>query len=333
MEKNINLIVESDENNLRVDVFINKREMLISRTRIKNLILKEKLKLNDEIIKSPSKKVYPGDKIFLQIPEPEEASLKPYNFKLEIIHEDEDLLVINKPAGIIMHPGAGNYDKTIVNALMHYNKNALSTIGDELRPGIVHRIDKDTSGLIVVAKNNETHENLSIQFNKHTITRVYQLLIWGKLRPSSGKIDTFITRSSKNRQMMEVSNSKGKRAITNYKTLEIFKNDRTPTLSLVECRLETGRTHQIRVHMTHMGNSIMGDGKYKKKYKKLKNIDTNLENLIYKLDRQFLHAKTLGFIHPRTKKEVIFSSILPQDLENILKLLRKSNKLSIEKLL
>jgi len=235
-------------------------------------------------------------------------------------------MVINKPAGIIMHPGAGNHDKTIVNALMHYNKDSLSTIGDELRPGIVHRIDKDTSGLIVIAKNNETHENLSIQFSNHTITRVYQLLIWGKLRPSSGKIDTFITRSSKNRQMMEVSNSKGKRAITNYKTIEIFENDKTPTLSLVECRLETGRTHQIRVHMTHMGNSIMGDGKYKKKYKKLKNVDTNLEKLIYKLDRQFLHAKTLGFSHPKTSEEMIFSSILPQELENIVKLLRNTSK-------
>ena len=225
-----------------------------------------------------------------------------------------------------MHPGAGNYDKTIVNALIHYNKGSLSTIGDELRPGIVHRIDKDTSGLVVIAKNNETHENLSLQFSEHSITRVYQLLIWGKLRPSSGKIDTFITRSSKNRQMMEVSISKGKRAITNYKTIEVFENDKTPTLSLVECKLETGRTHQIRVHMTHMGNSIMGDGKYKKKYKKLKNIDTNLENLIHKLDRQFLHAKTLGFIHPRTKKELIFSSILPQELEKIVQLLRNTSK-------
>ena len=326
MEKNINLIVKDDENNLRVDVFINKREKLISRTRIKNLILKKKLKLNNKTIFNPSKKVSIGDKINFQIPEPKETSLKPYNFKLEIIHEDDDLLVINKPAGIIMHPGAGNYDETIVNALMHYNKNSLSTIGDELRPGIVHRIDKDTSGLVVIAKNNETHENLSYQFSEHTISRIYQLLIWGKLRPSSGKIDTYITRSSKNRQMMEVSNSKGKRAITNYKTLEIFENEKTPTLSLVECKLETGRTHQIRVHMTHMGNSIMGDGKYKKKYKKLKNIDTSLENLIYKLDRQFLHAKTLGFIHPKTKEKMNFSSILPQDLENILKLLRNTGK-------
>jgi 23S rRNA pseudouridine1911/1915/1917 synthase len=326
MEKNINLIVEESENNLRLDIFINKREKLISRTRIKNLILKEKLKLNNIIINSPSKKIYTGDKIHLQIPEPKEASLKSYNFKLKIIYEDDDLLVIDKPAGIIMHPGAGNYDKTIVNALMHYNKDALSTIGDELRPGIVHRIDKDTSGLIVVAKNNITHENLSLQFSEHSITRIYQLLIWGKLRPSSGKIDTFITRSSKNRQMMEVSGSKGKRAITNYKTIEIFENDKTPTLSLVECRLETGRTHQIRVHMTHLGNSIMGDGKYKKKYKKLKNIDTSLENSIYKLDRQFLHAQTLGFIHPKTNEEMLFTSILPHELENILLLLRKTSK-------
>ncbi len=325
MEKNINLIVKESESNLRLDVFINKREQLISRTRVKNLIIKKRLKLNDKIIISPSKKVSTGDEINLQIPTPKKASLTPFNFKLDIIYEDNDLLVINKPAGIIMHPGAGNYDKTIVNALMKH-KSPLSSVGDELRPGVVHRIDKDTSGLVVIAKNNETHENLSQQFSEHTITRVYQLLIWGKLRPSSGKIDTLITRSSKNRQMMEVSISKGKRAITNYKTIEIFENEKTPTLSLVECRLETGRTHQIRVHMTHMGNNIMGDGKYKKKYKKLKNIDTNLENLIYKLDRQFLHAKTLGFIHPKTTEEMVFSSILPQELERILKLLRNTGK-------
>ena len=326
MEKNINFIVEESENNLRVDVIINKREELISRTRIKNLILKNKLKLNDKIIKSPSKKVVTGDKLSLNIPEPEEASLKPYEFKLDIIYEDEDLLVINKPAGIIMHPGAGNYDKTIVNALMNYDKDSLSNIGDELRPGIVHRIDKNTSGLVVIAKNNETHENLSKQFSNHSISRVYQLLIWGKLRPSSGKIDTLITRSSKNRQLMEVSRSKGKRAITNYKTIKIFENNKTPTLSLIECKLETGRTHQIRVHMTHMGNSIVGDEKYKKKYKKLKNIDVELENLISKLKRQFLHAKTLGFIHPKTNKEMIFSSNLPKELNNLLKMLKNTDE-------
>ncbi len=326
MEKNISLIVLENESNLRVDVLINKREELISRTRIKNLILKEKLTLNNEIIKDPSKKVNTGDKLNLQIPAPEKASLKPYAYKLEIIYEDKDLLVINKPAGIVMHPGAGNYDKTIVNALIHHDKDSLSTIGDELRPGIVHRIDKNTSGLVVIAKNNETHENLSKQFSDHTIIRVYQLLIWGKLRPSSGKIETLISRSSKNRQLMEVSRSKGKRAITNYKTIEVFENDKTPTFSLVECKLETGRTHQIRVHMTHLGNNIVGDDKYKKKYKKIKNINLLLMDVISKLNRQFLHAKTLGFVHPKTNEEMIFSSILPNDLNDLLKMLRNTKK-------
>ena len=161
MEKNINFIVKESENNLRVDIVINKREKLISRTRIKNLIIKEKLKLNEKIINSPSKKVSTGDKLSLEIPSAQNTFLKPYDFKLKIIYEDDDLLIINKPAGIIMHPGAGNYDKTIVNALINYDKSSLSTIGDELRPGIVHRIDKNTSGLVVIAKNNETHENLS----------------------------------------------------------------------------------------------------------------------------------------------------------------------------
>ena len=324
MKKNINFIVNDIENNLRVDVLINKRDRLISRTRIKNLILKEKLKINDEVIKSPSKRVRKGDNLNLEIPLPEKASLKPYDFKLEIVYEDKDLMVINKPARIIMHPGAGNYNKTIVNALMHYDKDSLSTIGDELRPGIVHRIDKNTSGLIVIAKNNEAHENLTKQFSDHSIIRVYQLLIWGKLRPSSGKINTFIVRSSKNRQMMEVSRSKGKRAITNYKTIEIFENKNTPTLSLLECRLETGRTHQIRVHMNYLGNSIVGDDKYSKKFKKIKNINKELESLLVNLDRQFLHAKTLGFIHPKKKEKMVFNSILPQELNNLLKMLRNT---------
>ena len=326
MKKKINLIVEDAYKNLRVDVFINKKENKISRTRIKNLILDKKLKLNNQINIDPSKKVSYGDTLELIIPEPKIASLTPFKYKLDIIYEDEDLIVINKPAGIVMHPGAGNFDKTIVNALINYDKNSLSNIGDELRPGIVHRIDKNTSGLIVIAKNNETHENLSIQFSKHSITRVYQLLIWGKVKPSKGRIETFITRSSKNRQMMEVSRTKGKKAITNYKTIEIFENEYTPTLSLLECKLETGRTHQIRVHMNFMGNSIVGDDKYKKKFKKIKNINATLEKKLINLKRQFLHAQTIGFIHPKKNKEMIFNSILPQELEIILKMLRNANK-------
>ena len=326
MEKKINLIAKKDDKNLRVDVFINKKKNDISRTRIKNLILEKRLKLNKKIIVNPSKKISNGDTIELIIPEPKKASIKPYKFKLNIVFEDKDLIVLNKPAGIAIHPGAGNYDNTIVNALINYDKNCLSNIGGELRPGIVHRIDKNTSGLVVIAKNNQTHENLSNQFRKHSIQRVYQLLIWGKVRPSKGKIVTLISRSTKNRQMMVVSNIKGKKAITNYKTIEIFENKYTPTLSLLECKLETGRTHQIRVHINYLGNSIVGDDKYKKKFKRIKNIDQDLEKLLVNLNRPFLHAKTLGFFHPSKKKEMTFSSNLPNELEIILKKLRNTNK-------
>ena len=322
MKKKINLIAREDDKNLRVDVFINKKENEISRTRIKNLILNKKLKLNNKTITDPSKKISTDDVLELTIPEPKKTSLKAYEYKLDIKYEDEDLIVLNKPAGIVMHPGAGNFDNTIVNALINYNKDSLSNIGDELRPGIVHRIDKNTSGLVVIAKNNQAHEHLSNQFNKHSITRIYQLLIWGKVRPSKGKIETLITRSSKNRQMMEVSNTKGKKAITNYETKEIFENKNTPTLSLLECKLETGRTHQIRVHMNYLGNSIVGDDKYKKKFKKIKNIDPLLEKNLINLNRQFLHAKIIGFIHPKKNQEMIFNSILPHELDIILKMLR-----------
>ena len=326
MEKKINLIVRENDKNLRVDIFINNKEKDISRSRIKNLILNKKLKINNKLVVSPSKKIFNGDKIDLIIPTPKKASLRPFKLKLDIVFEDADIIILNKPAGIVMHPGAGNHNNTIVNALINYDKNSLSNIGDELRPGIVHRIDKNTSGLIVIAKNNQAHEHLSNQFNKHTIKRVYQLLIWGKIRPSKGKIETYITRSSKNRQLMEASLTKGKKAITNYKTLKIFENKNTPTLSLLECKLETGRTHQIRVHMNYLGNSIVGDDKYKKKFKKIKNIDPFLEKELLNLNRQFLHAKTIGIIHPKKNKEMIFNSVLPQELEIILKMLRNTEK-------
>ena len=324
MKNIINLIVKDIENGQRVDQFISNNKKDLSRTRIKNLILNKNLKINKKIVIDPSKKIYVNDNVNLEIPVPQKASLKPFNFKLDIFHEDKDLLVINKPAGISMHPGAGDYDKTLVNALMYYDSKNLSNIGDELRPGIVHRIDKDTSGLIVVAKNNLAHEKLSNQFSEHSIKRIYQALIWGKLRPQSGKIETLITRSSKNRQLMEVGLTKGKKAVTNYKTLEVFENQKIPTFSLIECKLETGRTHQIRVHMSYKGNNILGDKKYKKKFKKFKNINETLEKNILSLDRQFLHAKTIGFIHPITGKELEFTSNLPQDLDNILKMLRNS---------
>ena len=326
MKNIITLVVDSEFEGKRIDVFIANKKEDLSRTRVKNLIINGNLNINNHLVKDPSKKIFALDRIEIMIPEPKKASLKPFKYKLNIVHEDDDLLVIDKLAGISMHPGAGNYDNTIVNALMDLDYKNLSTIGDEFRPGIVHRIDKDTSGLIVIAKNNKTHEDLSKQFSDHTITRLYQTLIWGKLRPQHGIIETLITRSSKNRQLMEVGATKGKKAITNYKTLEIFENRNVPTLSLVECKLETGRTHQIRVHMSYKGNNILGDKKYKKKFKKLKGVDLEIVEMLVNLNRQFLHAKVLGFTHPSSGKRLEFSSDLPNELEIILKKLRNSNK-------
>ena len=325
MKNIINLIVEQNSDKKRIDTFIFEKYSQLSRTRIKNLILDNKLKINGKIILSPSKKINIKDNISLEIPEPKKTSLKPFNFKLDIVYQDNDLIVINKPAGISIHPGPGNYDNTIVNALMNFKNMKLSNIGDELRPGIIHRIDKDTSGLVVIAKNNFSHENISKQFSKHSIDRVYSALLWGKLRPQSGKIETFITRSSKNRQMMDVSFTKGKKAITNYKTLKVFEGKNIPTMSLVECKLETGRTHQIRVHMNYKGNQIVGDKKYKKKYKRLKNVSEEIDKTILRLNRQFLHAKKLGFNHPRSEKKLFFESNLPDDLKKIINLLEKPN--------
>ena len=323
MKKIINLLVEKNDDILRVDQFINKYEKNLSRSQIKNLILKKNLSINNKLNDDPSKKIKIKDKISLIIPEPEEVNLKPYDYKIDIIYEDNELLVLNKKADISMHPGAGNKDKTLVNALINYKKQ-LSNINGELRPGIVHRIDKDTSGLVVIAKNNFIHENLSNQFSEHTIERKYQTLVWGKLRPSNGRIETLIKRSSKNRQLMSVSLSRGKNSITNYKTLEIFEKETIPTFSLVECKLETGRTHQIRVHMSYKGNNIVGDQKYKKKFRKIKNINKDLEKKIKNLNRQFLHAVSLEFIHPTKNKRMNFKSKLPNELENILKNLRNA---------
>ena len=325
MKNTIKLIVEQNSNKKRIDTFIFENCSELSRTRIKNLIIDKKLKINGKINEIPSKKINIGDHILLEVPKPKKTSLKPFNFKLNIIFEDDDLIIIDKPAGISMHPSPGNYDNTIVNALMNYEKIKLSTIGDELRPGIIHRIDKDTSGLVVIAKNNLSHENISNQFREHSIDRVYNALVWGKLRPQSGIIDTLINRSKKNRQLMDVSFTKGKKAITNYKTIKVFEGKNIPTLSLIECKLKTGRTHQIRVHMSYKGNQIVGDKKYVKKYKKLNSVSNEINEKISKLNRQFLHAKILGFKHPRTEKKLFFESNLPNELRNIINVLEKSN--------
>lgn len=325
MNKIINLIVDENNQNKRVDVVLSKHEKKISRTKIKNLIGKGHLEINSLKVLEPSKKVNIKDKIKLEVPELKKLEIKPYKYNLDIIYEDNDVMVINKPAGLVVHPGTGNFDNTLVNALINYDKKNLSSINGELRPGIVHRLDKDTSGVIIVAKNNFAHTHLSRQFNEHSIDRKYIAIVWGKLRPQKGEIKTFITRSSKNRQLMDVSETKGKLAITNYKTIEIYENARVPTLSLVEYKLKTGRTHQIRVHMKFKGNPILGDKSYKKKLKKLKDVDPELNEIIKKIDRQCLHAKSLGFLHPIKNQRLFFESKLPNDLHKIVKKLRSTS--------
>ena len=316
--------VEEIGNNPRLDKFLAAKFNDITRTQIKKIIISKNLSINNKIVSSPSQKVRIGDKISFSISENKNEYIKPEKIKIDIVYEDNDLIVLDKPSGIVVHPGAGNKSGTLVNGLVyHYNKN-LSDLNGIYRPGIVHRIDKETSGLIVVAKNNFSHAKLAKQFSDHTIKRKYLALIWGVLRPLKGKIITLISRSKKNRQLMAVSEISGKKAITNYKTLKIFANDEIPKISLVECILETGRTHQIRVHLSHKGNGLIGDKKYgKQKKMKFKKINKKVEEVLKSFNRQALHAQSLGFTHPSKNRQIEFGSKLPQDFKKILDILEK----------
>ena len=326
MEKKIfNISVPKDSHKDRIDKFLQSRLNELSRTRLQNLIRNGHVKLNNVTINEVSKKIKNEDKIVVDFPQPKETLIKPNKIHLDILYDDNDLIIINKSPGMVVHPGAGNYEKTIVNGLLFKYQNNLSSVGGKLRPGIVHRIDKDTSGVIVVAKNDNAHIDLSKQFSNHKINRMYEALVWGSPKPQSGKINERISRSVKNRQLMAVRKEKGKIAITNYKTLEIFQNFNLPKISLIECRLETGRTHQIRVHMNFKGNPILGDKSYGKSKKKFKNIDINIEKKINDFNRQALHAKSLGFIHPTTKKEISFEAKRPKDFDTLIKSLKKAS--------
>ena len=318
------LEVSKEHQGIRIDIFLQSQIKNLSRTRIKKIIIEGCVKINDRIIEEPAKKIKEKDRIKIKFPIAKESKILPQKINIDVLYEDNDIILINKPAGLVMHPGAGNYDKTLVNALLYFYKNRLSIIGGKLRPGIVHRIDKDTSGVIVVAKNDSAHISLSKQFSDHSIYRKYETLIWGSLRPRNGKIAMPISRSKKNRQLMSVNKFSGKKAITNYKTIEIYENKNVPKISLVECRLETGRTHQIRVHMSFKGNAILGDKSYGKIKKNFKNIDLNLKKKIINFDRQALHAKSLGLIHPKTGRKIFFEAPRPNDFEELIKTLKKS---------
>lgn len=256
----------------------------------------------ERILKADSK-ILKGDIYTIIPPEPIEADPEPENIPLDIYYEDDDLLVINKPAGLVVHPGAGNWTGTMVNALLYHCGESLSGIGGVKRPGIVHRIDKDTSGLLVVAKNDFTHQGLSEQFSIHSIERIYQAFVWG-MTNESGRIEGNIGRSSSNRQKMAIVKMGGKPAVTHYKRLAVYNG---MLASHIQCILETGRTHQIRVHMSSIQHALIGDDLYGKPIK-------SAPDYLKHFPRQALHAGFLGFIHPRSKEKLEFEAPLPADL-------------------
>ena len=322
MNKTITFFAELSDKNLRLDKFLSNKLDYLTRSQIKKIIISKGVRINNQFVTLASTKVKKENKVEISINEDKGENIIPKNILLDIVYDDSQIVVINKPSGLTVHPGAGNKQNTLVNGLVHFYKNNLSNLGGSFRPGIVHRIDKETSGLIVVAKNNSAHVKLSEQFNNHLVKRKYILLAWGVIRPLNGKISTLISRSKKNRQLMSVSDTLGKNAITNYKTLKVFNYKNIPKISLIECTLETGRTHQIRVHLSYKGNPLLGDQKYGKKKMKFKKINKQFEKILTSFNRQALHAKSLGFIHPKNEKFMNFESKLPQDFNKILGFLK-----------
>ena len=320
MDNTIKFLV-SKINVERLDIYLSKKMKNYTRSFVKKLILQKFVSVNRKICISPSLKIKTNDKIIIKMIKERENELIPKKIRLNIIYEDSDILVINKPKGLVVHPGAGNFQNTLANGLVFRYKKNLSNLNGDFRPGIVHRIDKETSGLLVVAKNNLSHSVLSKQFSNHTIKRKYDCLVWGVIRPLTGKIETLITRHKNNRQLMTVSEINGKRAVTNYKTVKVFTGKDIPKISLVECELETGRTHQIRVHFKYKGTSLIGDEQYGKKNIKFKKVNKLfLENLNL-IKGQALHAKTLEFNHPTKKKWMSFGSNYPVDFKKMLSFL------------
>jgi len=324
MNKTTTFLVEESNNNLRLDKYLTSKLKILTRSQIKKIILSKNVSINRKTVLSPSQKIRSGNSIEILIRKNTNEYIKPQKMNINIVYEDKEIIVVNKPSGMVVHPGAGNKDNTLVNGLLYLCKKNLSNLGGESRPGIVHRIDKETSGLLVVAKNNFSHANLAKQFSSHDIKRKYLALIWGVIRPLNGKITTLLSRSKKNRQLMSVSEKTGKKAVTNYKTLKVFStNKEIPKISLVECILETGRTHQIRVHLSHKGNGLIGDKKYGKKRLGFRKINKKFERILSNFERQALHAKSLGFIHPTKNNQVNFDSKLPQDFKKMLDFLEK----------
>lgn len=302
MEKLI-LTAKPEDKGIRIDKFLSENSEL-SRSYAAKLCEDKFVRAGEKII-GKNYKLKGGEEISAELPEPEELSAEPENIPLDVVYEDDDVIVVNKPQGMVVHPADGNRNGTLVNALLYHCKGGLSAINGVIRPGIVHRIDKDTSGLLAAAKNNEAHIKLAEQLKERKAVRKYYALVNGNIKEDSGTVNKPIGRSANDRKKMAVR-ADGREAITHFKVVERFGN-----YTLVECILETGRTHQIRVHMASIGHSIVGDKTYGIKKEK------------FNLNGQLLHAKTIGFVHPSTGEMMTFSSNLPDYFTDVLNKLRK----------
>jgi 23S rRNA pseudouridine1911/1915/1917 synthase len=311
-------IVTIDSGGERLDRALAAALPSLTRSRVKALIESRRVSLAEEgitnggtVVEEPSRKVKTGERFIVDIPPPEPAEPEPQALALDILHEDEDLLVLDKPAGLVVHPAPGNPDKTLVNALLAHCGPSLSGIGGVRRPGIVHRLDKDTSGVMVVAKNDATHHALSKLFAAHDLTRIYQALVWGAPKEKRGTIDAAIGRHPVDRKRMAVRTTSGKRAVTDYWLETRFGPALQPVASLIGAKLHTGRTHQVRVHLAHIGCPVIGDPVYGRRR------NSAAPGSLKSFERQALHAAILEFRHPRTGREMTFASELPQDMAKL----------------
>lgn len=294
-------IIDKETQSIRIDLMLSLLLAETSRSYIQKLIESGGLTVNGLPCASKKYRVSEGDIVEITVPEPEELVIEAENIPLDIVYEDDDVLVVNKPRGMVVHPAAGNYTGTIVNAVMYHCKDRLSSINGVIRPGIIHRIDKDTSGLLMIAKNNRAHERLSRQLAAHTVTRRYTALVYDNFREDEGVVDAPIGRDPKNRLRRAVTCENSKRAVTHWKVLKRYGR-----YTLIEARLETGRTHQIRVHMAYINHPLVGDLLYGPKKQTLFNRG------------QLLHAGLLGFVHPSTGEYMEFSSPLPEEFQQVL---------------
>ncbi|MEX1035396.1 MAG: RluA family pseudouridine synthase [Sneathiella sp.] len=311
--------VLSGDDGARLDRLLTASLADLSRSRIKPLIKDGMVTLEGVPVTDPSRRVRAGEIYDVTVPDATPSEPEPENIPLEIVFEDEHLVVLNKPAGMVVHPAAGNWSGTLVNALLHHCRDSLSGIGGVKRPGIVHRIDKDTSGLMVAAKNDAAHQGLATLFATHDIERRYRAVVWGRVYPASGEIRQSIGRDPHNRKRMAVVTQGGKTATTRYRLEENFAD----IAGLVACELETGRTHQIRVHMAHIGHALVGDPLYSRpKRSRIGTLPENRQEIIHSFARQALHAETLGFVHPVTDKRLKFEVDLPSDMRGLVNAFR-----------